>query len=215
MQEPGRGERGVAGEDPPEGSDDATGTDARAGAGDGPGLAEDFDEVDSADRLARRRRRRLLRQRIVFAVLVLAVVVAGGIAALVATDRWPNSPEPSAGPSAPPASCAPVRLPAPAEVSLTVLNGTDRRGLAAAVAGEFGQRGFTVTRVGNAAVAPGPVPAVVQYGPGEIAAAQAVAARIEGAQLAERPEAGVVLELGDGYAQLRAEDALAVPATNC
>nr|WP_276611070.1 LytR C-terminal domain-containing protein [Kineococcus siccus] len=100
----------------------------------------------------------------------------------------------------------------PAEVSVGVLNGTTRRGLAAAVAAELRTRGFVVTRTANADVAGGPVTASVRYPPPLYAQARTVAARVPDAQLAEDPAVpGVELVLGDGYAQLLAEGALGNP----
>lgn len=173
------------------------------------------DEVDSADRLAARRRTRLLRQRIVFAVVVLVVLGAGTAGALSYTGRWtPGKPAATAAP-APAPSCAvaaPPPLLPPAQVSVSVLNGTTRRGLAGTVAAELRTRGFVVTRTANADTAAGPVSASVRYPVALLAQARTAAARVPGAQLAEDPAlTGVEVVLGDGYAQLLAEDALVAP----
>lgn len=180
-----------------------------------PEVDDGLDE-ESYRRLSGRRRARLVRQRIVFAVVVLVVLGAGGAAALVYTDRWQpgSTPTPSAAASTP--ACAAATAPpllTPPEVTVDVLNGTSRRGLAAAVAGELRARGFVVPDVGNAATATGPASAVVTYAPPALAQAVTVGARFPGAQLVEDPAAtAVTLSLGDGYQSLLAEDALATPA---
>ncbi|NIZ91601.1 LytR family transcriptional regulator [Kineosporiaceae bacterium B12] len=157
----------------------------------------------------------MLRQRVVFAVVVLAVLAAGTVGALTWTGRW-SPGTPAAATPTPAPSCAvaaPPPLSAPPEVSVSVLNGTTRRGLAGTVAAELRTRGFVVTRTANADVAAGPVTASVRYPPALLAQARTVAARVPDVQLAEDPAlAGVEVTLGDGYAQLLAEDALVAPA---
>ena len=188
---------------------------APGGEGDEDALPEVSDDLDDAsyERLQRRRLWRRRRQRAVFALLVLLVLAVGGGAALLWTGRWQPGEDPTraaAGPSCAPAVEQPL-LP-PAEAPLEVLNGTDRSGLAAGVAEEMRARGFTVTRVGNAAVDAGPVTAVVRHSPDRLAQARTVAARVPEAQLVEDPAVAVVeLVLGDGYQQLLAEDALVAP----
>lgn len=175
----------------------------------------DLDE-ESYRRLTGKRRQRLLRQRVVFGIVVLLVLCAGGGAALVWTGRWDPGADDRASTAATAPACAtpaPAPLLAPAEVSVEVLNGTARKGLAATVAGELRTRGFVVSRVANAPVAAGPVTATVSYPAASLPQARAVAARIPEAALAEDPAAtAVTVSLGDGYQQLLAEDALAAPA---
>ncbi|WP_432541839.1 LytR C-terminal domain-containing protein [Kineococcus sp. SYSU DK002] len=184
------------------------------GAGDRvlPDVEDDLDE-ESYQRLARQRRTRLVRQRVVFAVVVALVLAVGGGAYLVWSDRWQPggaaTPSAAATPSCAPA--APVLL-TPGEVTLDVLNGTDRRGLAAAVAGELRTRGFVVGSVGNAPTPTGPGTALVAYPAGAVQQAVTVAARLPEAQLVEDPAATVVtVSLGDGYQALLGEDALVPP----
>ena len=183
--------------------------------------SDEFDEQiddgldeESYRRLSGQRRSRLWRQRAVFGVIVALVLAVGGGAALVYTDRWdPGSdPEPAAAPGpACQAPAAPQLLP-PAEVSVAVLNGTGRRGLAATVAAELRTRGFVVPDVANAPVPAGPVTAVVSYPPAQLQQAVTVGARFPEARLAEDPAAATVaVSLGDGYQQLLAEDALSAP----
>ncbi|WP_432497157.1 LytR C-terminal domain-containing protein [Kineococcus auxinigenes] len=179
----------------------------------GAAVEDDLDEA-SYERLHRRRLRRRRRQRIVFAVVVVLVLAVGGAAALVWTGRWQPGADPVAASPSP--TCVPAAeqpLPAPGEVSVEVLNGTDRTGLAAAVSDELRGRGFTVPDIGNAPVAAGPVTAVVRYAPGLLAQARAVGARFPEAQLVEDPAVTAVeLTLGDAHQQLLPEDALAPPA---
>ncbi|MCI2239502.1 LytR C-terminal domain-containing protein [Paenibacillus sp. TRM 82003] len=175
--------------------------------------ADDLDEA-SYERLHRRRVRRRRRQRAVFAVLVVLVLAVGGAAALVWTGRWQPGTDPVAAPASPTCDAAAEQpLTAPAEVSVEVLNGTDRNGLAAGVADQLRGRGFTVPDIGNAPVAAGPVTAVVRHAPDLLGQARAVAARFPEAQLLVDPAVtGVELTLGDAYEQLLPEDALAPPA---
>ncbi|WP_432510433.1 LytR C-terminal domain-containing protein [Kineococcus sp. SYSU DK001] len=178
-----------------------------------PDVEDDLDE-ESYRRLAQRRRTRLVRQRVVFAVVVALVLAVGGGAYLVWSDRW--QPGGTATPSAAATpSCAPAAPPAlltPGEVTLDVLNGTDRRGLAAAVAGELRTRGFVVGTVGNAPTPTGPGTALVTYPAAAVQQAVTVAARLPEVQLVEDPAATVVtVSLGDGYQALLAEDALVPP----
>ncbi|WP_337062425.1 LytR C-terminal domain-containing protein [Kineococcus sp. G2] len=179
-------------------------------------LDDDPDDLDEAsyERLHRRRVRLRRRQRAVFAVLVVLVLAVGGAAALVWTGRWQPGTDPVAAPASP--TCAPAAerpLPAPAEVSVEVLNGTDRTGLAAGVAEQLRGRGFTVPDIGNAPVPAGPVTAVVRHPPDLLDPARAVAARFPEAQLLVDPAVtGVELTLGDAHQQLLPEDALVPPA---
>lgn len=180
-----------------------------------PDVEDDLDE-ESYRRLTGRRHARIVRQRIVFGVVVLLVLAVGGGAYLIWSDRWePGSvatPTPTtAGTPTCAAPVAPEVLP-PAEVSLDVLNGTDRRGLAASIAGELRTRGFVVTNVGNAPTPAGPVTASVTYPTALAQQAFTVAARFPDVQLVEDPAATVIsVNLGDAYQQMLAEDALVVP----
>lgn len=169
-------------------------------------------DEESYQRLSGKRRARIARQRIVFGVVVLLVLAVGGGAYLVWSDRWQPGGNPTPTAAASP-TCVPATAPAllaPGEVTVDVLNGTDRRGLAAAVAGELRTRGFVVTEVGNAASATGPSTAVVTYPTALAQQAVTVGARIADAQLVEDPAATVVsVSLGDGYQALLPEEALA------
>ena len=82
-------------------------------------------------------------------VLVLALLAGGGYAAFLGLSGG------SSNASAPPLPLCPVpsRSPVPTHVGplrLTVMNATERSGLAAEVAAALQDRGFNVTSVGNA-----------------------------------------------------------------
>jgi hypothetical protein len=178
-----------------------------------PEVDDDLD-VESYERLTGRRRARLVRQRLVFAVVVVLVLAVGGGAYLVWSDRWQpgRTTTPSAAPSP---SCVPATPPAlltPGQVTVDVLNGTGRRGLAASVAGELRTRGFVVGTVGNASAPAGPGTAVVTYPEAAVQQAVTVAARFPDVQLVPDPAAkAITLSLGDGYQQMLGEGALVAP----
>lgn len=180
-----------------------------------PEVEDDLDE-ESYRRLSGRRRARRVRQRAVFAVVVLVVLGAGGVAALIYTDRWQPGSSATPASAAPSPTCVPASAPAllpPAEVSVDVLNGTSRRGLAGTVAGELRTRGFVVVNVGNAPTATGPVTAAVTYPAASLAQAVTVGARFPEAKLVPDPAATVItVALGDGYQNLLAEDVVVAPA---
>lgn len=178
-----------------------------------PDVEDDLDE-ESYRRLTGKRRARLVRQRIAFAVVVVAVLAVGGGAYLVWSDRWdpPGAARPSAAASP---TCTPAVAPpllAPKDVTVDVLNGTTRRGLAGTVATELRARGFVVAGVANAPQPAGPVTAVVTYPAASVQQAVTVAARFPEARLVQDDAAtGVSVSLGDGYQQVLAEDALVAP----
>lgn len=181
-----------------------------------PEVDDGLDE-ESYQRLHGQRLRRLWRQRIVFGVVVLLVLLVGGGAALIWTGRWdPGASRETPAASAPSSTCTPAPeqpLLAPAEVTVEVLNGTDRRGLAASVAAELRTRGFVVSRVDNAPAPAGPVTVSVRYPTFAEQHARTVAARFADAQMVPDDTATIVqVSLGDGYQALFAEDALVPPA---
>ncbi|MFC5277137.1 LytR C-terminal domain-containing protein [Brachybacterium sacelli] len=64
----------------------------------------------------------------------------------------------------------------PAEVTVTVLNGTGRSGLAGETSEQLGERGYTVGDPGNTRESSGP--ATIVYGPKGYLAAQSVLAQL-------------------------------------
>jgi hypothetical protein len=98
-----------------------------------------------------------------------------------------------------------VRLPAPGQVTLRLLNGTGRDRLARMVADELARRGFRVTHTGNA-----PRALVgasrVYYGPAGRPAALLVSAHVLGSSVVPVPSAGrgaVDVVLGSGFVRVR------------
>lgn len=167
---------------------------------------------------ARRRRRRHpygRRRRtgpLLLALVLLAAV--GGGAFLLQRDDEPGGaslaqagcPSPRVGAAAAGAArLVAAPLPAPGQVRLALLNGTNRNGLGRTVGGALAVRGFAVAATGNA---PGPVagPAQVRFGPNGRPGATLLAAHVLGAQL--RPVPGlppgtVQLYLGTSFVRLR------------
>lgn len=169
----------------------------------------------------RRRTRRRRRQAASFAVVVLLVLGAGVTAAGVLQGWWPWPPFSGGDSTATEAEPCPTPTPtaaAPGDVTVTVLNSTDRDGLATGVAAELAARGFVVQGVANdPAEAALPEPAHVRHGPEGLMAARAVAAHIPGAVLVDDGRAGSAVEvsLGTAYQTLATTEeaaALAAPA---
>jgi hypothetical protein len=169
--------------------------------------------IPSGDLAPARKHRRYGRRRspvpVVVAVL-LVVAVAAGAYLLRREDSNAGTvtarPSPCATISAPtPAAAVPVRLPAPGQVRLRLLNGTGRDGLARAVGNELARRGFLVSAMGNA---PAPVAGAsrVAYGQGGRPAALLVSAHVLGAAVVPAPAlpAGSVdAVLGSSFVRLR------------
>jgi hypothetical protein len=83
--------------------------------------------------------------------------------------------------------------PAPADVTVAILNASDRQGLAADVAGTLGTLGFGVGEVGNA---PEPTAdTVIRFSPDRAADAELLARTVPSATSAPDPGASGVLEL--------------------
>jgi len=103
-----------------------------------------------------------------------------------------------------PASAKPATRTVPrSQVSVTVLNGAGRRGLASQTATALRSAGFTVAGSGNADGATDRT--VVQYSPGKDAEARTLAAAVPGADLQEKAGLGdsVQLVLGADFAGIR------------
>lgn len=172
----------------------------------------------SADRTpdaARQRRRRHTRERqaVVFGVLLGGLAVAAFGAAAVYTgnvslpflSRDFSSPEPT-GLAAEDSPCPPEgATPVPyGQVSLNVLNGTARVGLAGDTAAALSQRGFTVAQQLNASqlgYSTYAGTALIQFGTQGVAAAYTVAAQFDTPQLVldTRADASVDVVVGSSY----------------
>ncbi|WP_213281995.1 LytR C-terminal domain-containing protein [Cellulomonas hominis] len=175
----------------------------------------------SADRTpdaARQRRRRHTRERqaVVFGVLLTGLAVAGLGAAAVYTGnvslpllaRDFSSPEPT-GLAAEDSPCPPEgATPVPyGQVSATVLNATNRVGLAGDTADALAARGFTIAGQANAAdrgYQPYSGTALIQFGTQGVAAAYTLAAQFDTPQLVldTRADATVDVVVGSSYSAL-------------
>jgi hypothetical protein len=180
--------------------------------------------IPSGDLVPLRKHRRYGRHRsrwpVVLAVLAVAGVAGGTYAyqqraddagsvatpsTCVSAAPSPAAAAPTRTPQAKAAKPAAVRLPAPGQVSLRLLNGTGRDRLARTVANELARRGFRVTHTGNA-----PRALVgdsrVYYGPGGRPAALLVSAHVLGSAVVPVPKAArgaVDVVLGSAFARLR------------
>jgi len=175
------------------------------------------DDVRRRDRRLRRTRRLRAMQLAIFSVLAVALIAVGVYA--VGELREPVA-EPGVispkeiGPDPVAIECpdeGAVPLP-PAEVEVTVLNGTTRSGLAGSTAEQLGERGYALGDVGNTRSAKGP--ATIVHGPAGYLAAQSLRAQLATADV--RPEltldeakegTAVDLLLGDGFTGLAEESA--------
>ncbi|GAA0679849.1 hypothetical protein GCM10010193_36860 [Kitasatospora atroaurantiaca] len=130
-------------------------------------------------------------------------------AALKADRTLDGQDASGAGASAAPSDAAPTPSEAPSSVApatvkgsgirVGVYNGTTTAGLTAKAVTALKASKFTVTTVANAS-AQNHATTVVQYGPGEKAAAQTVASLFPGATLEASSRAGVSLVLGKDFA---------------
>lgn len=148
------------------------------------------------------RRRRRLRGFAGVAVLLLGVIAAGY---WIGRDELPLASLASCPtPSPTPTPAAAVVLPQPAQVRLTVLNGTPRQGLAKTVRDQLVLRRFVVLSEGNSPAALAG-PSTVSYGPGGQPAATLLAHHVRGAKLVSSARLGagaVQLVLGGDFARL-------------
>ncbi|HEX5511821.1 MAG TPA: LytR C-terminal domain-containing protein [Actinomycetales bacterium] len=190
--------------------------DDQPGLGDVPphfGLEDEWTEEDERRyqerrALERRAARRRRRQAASFALVVL-VVLGVGVAAFGVYRGWWEAPlaskEPRTTTAAKPCPTPTVTAAPVKDVTVRVLNATDRQGLAGSVARELRKRGFDVADVGNDA--PGakvPEAAQVRHGPDGLLAARTVAAQIPGSKLVDDGREGFVvdLSLGAAYAKM-------------
>lgn len=178
------------------------------------------DDVRRRDLRARRTRRFRITQIAVFSVAAVLLLGVGAYA--IGQLRTPN-PAPGViatktfGRAEPEVTCpeAGAVPAAPEDVTVNVLNGTGRSGLAGRVSESLADRGYTAGKVGNTSQASGA--AVIVYGPSGYLAAQSVLAQVGTAELTldGRDDASVDLLLGDGFSDLAgsgaAEKALGTP----
>ncbi len=117
--------------------------------------------------------------------------------ALKADTPVPTGAVPGSAAMAPP---SPASTPTPSQVSLRILNGTARPGLARQVAAALRQQGFRVLGIGSAP-ARNVATTVVQHGAGDERFAQVVARAASGAPQVIAPTAGhtVTLLLGSDF----------------
>ena len=155
-------------------------------------------------RPSRRRRARVL---LVLVVVVVLLATAAG-AWWWFTQRPDSSGPGAAGPTrvcVTPTPRTPTKLPDPADVKVSVLNGTSRAGLAIDTADTLVLRGFDVTAIGNA---PRPVAsgvAVVLFGPKASAEAVQLASYFPGATLQRqdgRTSTVVQVDLGPSFTKV-------------
>ncbi len=183
------------------------------------GEDEEWTAEDEARYQARRREelkrvRRVRRQAISFTVLVLLVLGAGVGAAGLAQGwwEWPFADESTAA-DAPSVCGEPTPVAAlPSNTTVVVLNATDVRGLANAVADALTLRGFTVSSISNEDDAIEVVEsAQVRHGPESLLQAKAVAAQFVSAVLVDDGREGRIVEvsIGQGYRRMADEETAA------
>ena len=168
--------------------------------------------IPSGD-LAPARRRRRSHSKLPVVIAVVLVVAIAALAYVLRRDdagtvtpaatRTCRTQAPPAAPVAKPLT--PVKLPAPSQVSLRLLNGNGKDLLARAVGNELAKRGFHVTATGNA---PRPLagPSRVYFGPGGRPAALLVSAHVSGSSVVPVPSAGrgaIDVVLGSAFVRLR------------
>lgn len=169
-------------------------------------------DVRRREERSSRQRRLRMTQLIVFSALAVALIAAAVFAAtrlMGPDDPAPAAPTGASDGGGPTLAAQGLVCPepgatpaAPGEVSVSVLNGTSRSGLAGDVTGALAERGYQTGSPGNTSEAgPG---VTVAYGPAGYRQAAAVAAQFEGAalQLDEREDASVTVMLGSGFEAL-------------
>lgn len=170
------------------------------------------DDVRRRGLRVRRTRRVRITQLVVFSILAIALVGIGAYALdeLREPVAEPGVIEPKTfGEGAVEVACPDpdaVPLP-PAEVTVRVLNGTTRSGLAGDVTDALADRGYGVGDPGNTRSASGA--ALVVYGPEGYLAAQSVRAQLTEVELQMdgREGAAVDLLLGEGFEGLEEAEA--------
>lgn len=172
------------------------------------------DDVRRRIQRTRRTRRVRIAQLLVFSVLAIALI---GVAVYALGELREPVAEPGViedktfGAASSELTCPEpdaVPLP-PGEVTVQVLNGTTRSGLAGDVSGQLAERGYEIDDIGNTGQASGP--ATIVHGPEGFLAAESVRAQLSEAELRmdQREGTGVDLLLGTGYDDLEEESAAA------
>lgn len=139
------------------------------------------DDVRRRNQRLRRTRRMRAMQLTIFSVLAIALIGVGvyAVGQLREPSAEPGAIDPKAfGPAAVGITCPePGAVPlAPSEVTVSVLNGTTRSGLAGSVSEDLAGRGYIIETTGNTRQATGA--AVIVHGPDGYLAAQAVRAQL-------------------------------------
>jgi LytR cell envelope-related transcriptional attenuator len=138
--------------------------------------------------------------RVLVVVVVVALLAAGGYAAYRGLTGSSSGPSASALPLCPRRTVVAVRPPHSRRV--TVMNATQRDGLAATVADELEKRGFDVTSIGNTPAVVRGV-AIVRYPAGHRMLADDVASQITGATLVRAAKQSTVeIDLGPRFTSL-------------
>ncbi|PCC40943.1 hypothetical protein CIK66_01540 [Brachybacterium alimentarium] len=169
------------------------------------------DDVRRRELRVRRTRRLRAVQLAIFSLLVIVLIGVGVYA--VGEFRRPSAEQgviaqKSFGEEEAEVTCpdpGAVPLP-PGDVTVTVLNGTSRGGLAGEVTEQLGSRGFTMGDAGNTKKADSAV--TIVYGPDGYLAAQSVRTQVPDAalRLDDREGAEVDLLLGNGFSEIAPED---------
>lgn len=155
-----------------------------------------------AEARALRRRHKHERQAVLFGMIIaaLAVVALGALAVYSGAVTLPGQPEfraveeKGARIEQPQVCVPPDTLPVAAgEVSVTVLNGSDRAGLAGSVGELLADRGFLIENTGNDPR--GPVLSLISFGAEGIAQAYTLRAHIPDAQLVLDARTGTSVDL--------------------
>lgn len=168
-----------------------------------------------------RRRRKHERQAVVFGMLIafLAVAGLGALAVYTGALALPKQPDFIASESkaitvAQQPACVPEgALPLPyVDVHVTVLNGSDRGGLAGTVSKLLTERGFSVDGTGNDAREP--ARPLISFGDDGVAHAYTLLAHYPEAQLVldARTDSSVDLTVPESFVELEPEDAVTLNA---
>lgn len=160
------------------------------------------------------RERHIRRQRIASLIVLSLLVITVAVGAAWAWRVLQRPPAPAAEPPAAEAPAQPgcpdpdARPAAPEDVTVQVLNGTNRTGLAGEVTTQLGERGYDTRSAANGDLPTSP--ALVRHAPEDYLAAMSVAAQLPEAQLQESEEAEggvVVLVIGEDFPGLASPDA--------